>query len=102
VTIEGGCSFNNTGLTAADFDEVAYLVIGGDYTAANPTCTDSVVKINARRAAGLGTAKAEYIKLDDPRFNGAFNGTTHMMMVGTNQLKVADVILGWLKKNMRK
>lgn len=102
VTIEGGCSFNNTGLTAADFDEVAYLVIGGDYTAENPTCKDSVVKINARRAAGLGTAKAEYIKLDDPRFRGAFDGTTHMMMVGTNQLKVADVILGWLKKNVRK
>ena len=40
-------------LTAADFDDVAYLVIGGDYTAENPTCKDSVIKIHARRAAGL-------------------------------------------------
>ena len=38
---------------------------------------------------------AEYIKLDelgDP----AFNGTTHMLMTGTNHLEVADVILGWV------
>jgi hypothetical protein len=63
---------------------------------------DSVAKIRARRAAGLGTAKAEYIKLDDPRFRGAFNGTTHMMMIGTNRLKVADVILDWIDKNVKK
>lgn len=102
VTIEGNCSFNNAGLTAADFDDVAYLAIVGDYTAASPTCMDSVAKIRARRAAGLGTAKAEYIKLDDPRFRGAFNGTTHMMMIGTNRLKVADVILDWIDKNVKK
>ena len=101
VTIEGGCSFNNAGLTAADFDNIAYLAIVGDYTADSPTCIDSVTKINSRRAAGLGTAKAEYIKLDDPRFRGAFSGTTHMMMVGTNQLQVADVILDWVKKNVK-
>lgn len=100
VTIEGGCSFNNSGLTAADFDNVAYLALIGDYTADSPTCIDSVAKINARRALGLGSAKAEYIKLDDPKFRGRFNGTTHMMMLGTNHLDVADVILDWVDDNV--
>lgn len=104
VTIEGGCSFNNSGLTAADFDNVAYLAVVGDYTADSPTCIDSVNKINARRALGLGTAKAEYIKLDSAQHNsdGRFNGTTHMMMLGTNHLKVADVILNWTKEYVKK
>ena len=104
VTIEGGCSFNNSGLTAADFDNVAYLAVVGDYTADSATCIDSVNKINARRALGLGTAKAEYIKLDSAQINsdGRFNGTTHMMMLGTNHLKVADVILNWTKEYVKK
>lgn len=104
VTIEGGCSFNNSGLTAADFDNVAYLAVVGDYTADSATCIDSVNKINARRAQGLGSAKAEYIKLDSAQINsdGRFNGTTHMMMLGTNHLKVANVILNWTKKYVKK
>lgn len=100
VTIEGGCSLKNSGLTAADFDNIAYLAVVGDYTVDSPTCMDTVAQIRARRAAGLGTAKAEYIKLDDPKFNGRFNGTTHMMMLGTNHLAVADVILDWVRRNV--
>ena len=55
--------------------------------------------INARRAAGQGTAKADYIKLDELG-NPIFNGTTHMMMLGTNNLEIADVILNWAAKNI--
>jgi len=29
-----------------------------------------------------------------------FNGTTHMMMLGTNNLEVADVILNWTDANI--
>ena len=101
ITIEGGCSLANSGLTAADFDDIPYLAIKGDYTVDSPTCKDTVDQINARRAAGFGTAKADYIKLDDPSFHGAFNGTTHMMMLGTNNLEVADVILNWVDENVR-
>jgi hypothetical protein len=56
--------------------------------------------IHARRLAGFGTAAATYIALDDPSFNGKFNGVTHMMMDGTNALQVMDVILDWAKKNI--
>lgn len=95
ITIEGSCSLANSGLTEADFDAIPYLALKGDYTVTSAVCQATVDAINARRALGLGTAKADYIKLDNPSFNGRFNGTTHMMMLGTNNLEVADVILNW-------
>lgn len=100
ITLEGGCSLKNSGLTAADFDDIAYLAVVGDYTVDSPTCKDTVAQINARRAAGFGTAKAEYIKLDDPKYGGQFNGTTHMMMLGTNHLAVADLLIDWVQRNV--
>ena len=48
---------------------------------------------------GHGTAKAEYIKLDEIK-NPVFKGTTHMMMIGTNNLDVADVIMNWTNENI--
>ena len=99
ITIEGSCSFAASGITAADFDQIPYMALKGDYTATSRVCADSAVgAINARRAAGQGSARADYIQLDDPKYGGAYNGTTHMMMLGTNNLKVADVILGWVDK----
>jgi hypothetical protein len=62
-------------------------------------CQTTVGAINARRAAGQGIAKADYIKLDEVG-NPVFNGTTHMMMLGTNNLEVADVILNWTDENI--
>lgn len=100
ITIEGNCSLNNSGLTPADFDDVAYLALVGDYTVDSPTCIDTVAQINARRDAGFGTAKAAYIKLDADRFGGRFNGTTHMMMLGTNHLAVAELIKNWVDENV--
>jgi hypothetical protein len=99
ITIEGSCSLPNSGLKAEDFDNIPYLALKGDYTATSPVCQTTVDAINARRAAGHGTAKAEYIKLDELG-NPVFNGTTHMMMLGTNNLEVADVILNWADENI--
>jgi hypothetical protein len=99
ITIEGSCSLPNSGLTAADFDNIPYLALKGDYTATSEVCQTTVDAINARRAAGNGTAKAEYIKLDELG-NPVFKGTTHMMMLGTNNLEVADVILNWADQNI--
>ena len=59
----------------------------------------SICADNARRAAGHGTAKAAYIKLDELG-NPIFKGTTHMMMLGTNNLEVADVILNWVDQSV--
>jgi len=99
ITIEGSCSLPNSGLTAEDFDNVPYLALKGDYTATSEVCQTSVNEINARRASGHGTAKADYIKLAELG-NPVFKGTTHMMMLGTNNLEVADVILNWADENI--
>ena len=99
ITIEGSCSLPNSGLQAEDFDNIPYMALKGDYTPTSPVCQTTVDAINARRAAGHGTAKADYIKLDELG-NPVFKGTTHMMMLGTNNLEVADVILKWVDDNL--
>jgi hypothetical protein len=101
ITIEGGCSFANSGLTAADFDNVAYMPLKGDYTGTSADCLNNVNAINARRAAMQGTARAEYIQLDEARWGGRFNGETHMMMVGTNARAVGEVMLEWAGQYIR-
>jgi len=99
ITIEGSCSLPNSGLKADDFDNIPYMALKGDYTASSEVCDTTVNAIKARRAAGQGAAKADYIKLDELG-NPIFNGTTHMMMLGTNNLEVADVILNWAGANI--
>jgi hypothetical protein len=99
ITIEGSCSLPNSGLKAEDFDNIPYLALKGDYTATSEVCQTSVNEINARRASGHGTAKADYIKLGELG-NPVFKGTTHMMMLGTNNVEVADVILNWADANI--
>jgi hypothetical protein len=99
ITIEGSCSLPNSGLTAEDFDNIPYLALKGDYTATSEVCQTSVNQINARRASGHGTATADYIKLGELG-NPVFKGTTHMMMLGTNNLEVADAILNWTDENI--
>jgi hypothetical protein len=99
VTIEGSCSLPNSGLKPEDFDNIPYLALKGDYTPTSEVCQTTVDQLKARRGAGQGIAKAEYIKLDEVG-NPVFKGTTHMMMDGTNNLEVADVILNWADQNI--
>ena len=40
ITIEGGCSLPNSGLTAADFDRIPYLALKGDYAATSAQCQE--------------------------------------------------------------
>ena len=96
ITVEGGCSFAQSGLTAADFDTIPYLALKGDYTATSQQCQESVDAINARRAAGQGTARAEYMKLDER----GMLGVTHMMMLDSNNLEIADLMLEWVGDNV--
>ena len=97
VTLEGSCSLANSGLQAADFDSIPYLAVKGDYTVTSAVCQETVDAINARRAAKLGTAKADYLKLDEM---GMF-GVTHMMMLDRRNLEIADILFGWLSRNVR-
>lgn len=98
ITLEGSCSLSNSGLTAADFDAIPYMALKGDYAGTSMVCQETVDAINARRAAKQGTAKAEYLKLDEM----GILGVTHMMMLDRKNLEIADIMLGWVKKNVRK
>jgi hypothetical protein len=99
ITIEGSCSLPNSGLAAQDFDNIPYLSIKGDYTGTSAVCQQTVDAINARRTAGQGIAKAEYVKLDELP-NPVFKGTTHMMMLDSNNLEIADLMLKWVDENV--
>jgi hypothetical protein len=96
VTLEGSCSLRNSGLTAADFDNIPYMALKGDYTAPSMVCQETVDAINARRASRQGTAKADYLKLDEM----GILGVTHMMMLDKKNLEIADVIYNWIGKNV--
>jgi hypothetical protein len=96
ITIEGSCSLQNSGLTAADFDGIPYMALKGDYTPASQGCQDTVNALNARRAAKQGTAKADYLKMDEM----GMLGVTHMMMLDKNNLEIADVILNWVNRSV--
>jgi hypothetical protein len=98
ITIEGGCSLPQSGLTAADFDRIPYLVVKGDYANASTQCQETVDAINKRRAERQGAASAAYLKLDDR----GMLGTTHMMMLDSNNLAIADLMLEWAAKNVEK
>jgi hypothetical protein len=98
ITIEGGCSLPNSGLTAADFDAIPYLALKGDYTATSAQCQETVDAINKRRAEKQGSARAEYMKLDEM----GILGVTHMMMLDSNSNQIADLMIGWVNKNVPK
>ena len=40
ITLEGSCSLTNSGLTAADFDNVPYMALKGDYTNISTQCQE--------------------------------------------------------------
>jgi len=96
ITIEGGCSFAQSGLTAADFDAIPYLAVKGDYTPTSQQCQESVDAIAARRGQGMGQAQAEYLKLDER----GMLGVTHMMMLDANNLEIADLMLEWVGEHV--
>jgi hypothetical protein len=101
---EGATDLVGAGLVPADFDDVPVLVVNGDYRASAIRQGNwaAAAAISARRAAGLGSAKFEIIDVDKPGFKGgAFLGTTHMNMLGTNNLEVFDLMLDWANANIR-
>jgi hypothetical protein len=96
VTLEGSCSLPNSGLTAADFDNIPYMALKGDYTVTSEVCQQTVDAINTRRASKQGSAKAEYLKLDEM----GILGVTHMMMLDKKNLDIADIIYNWVGRNV--
>lgn len=75
----------------SSFVPVPFLFVSGDHGyAGEPVCRPFVTAVNA--AGG----KATYLLLSER----GLNGNTHMMMMDRNNLKVADLILEWIGKNV--
>jgi hypothetical protein len=75
ITVEGGCSLPQSGLSAADFDAIPYLAVKGDYTATSAQCQETVDEIGML-------------------------GVTHMMMLDKNNLEIADLMIAWVGKHV--
>jgi hypothetical protein len=80
----------------ATFDNIPYMALKGDYAATSMICQETVDAINARRASKQGTAKAEYLKLDEM----GILGVTHMMMLDKKNLDIAGIIYNWIGRNV--
>jgi hypothetical protein len=97
---EGATDLANTGLVGSDFDRIPFLILNGDY---RPLATRrgnyaAVAAMNASPTRAVGPAIA--LDIEDPRFGGRLNGTTHMMMLGTTNLAVFDFFLDWAEENI--
>jgi hypothetical protein len=97
---EGAGSFAASGTTPQDYDTIPYLHLSGDYrTSALRAAGDAFHGgMNASPTRTVGPATD--IDLDSPEFGGRFLGTTHMNMLGTNNLDVLDFIFDWADKNI--
>ena len=119
ITIEGtGVTLANAGLTEADFDNIPYLVVKGDYSATSTQSQGIVDALIARRKTGAGKAAVEYIKLDEkpspasawpgPLKRPVMEGITHMMMDGSDEGRgydsndIMQMILNWSTAHVSK
>ena len=96
---EGFTQLAAAGLLPSDFDHVPMLVVNGDYRSQAARDTNYAAR-DAINASPTNVTKMEVIDLDDPSFQGKWNGTTHMNMLGTNSIEVFDVLLNWADKNI--
>jgi hypothetical protein len=98
---EGGTDLAAAGLIPSDFDNLPLLIVNGDYRALAIRQGNwaAVAAINASPTRAVSPAVV--MDVDAPGFHGgSFLGTTHMNMLGTNNLEVFDLMLNWAKENI--
>jgi len=83
-----GTSFAASGTSPQDYNNIPFLLANGGY---RPATTRQV---NRDFFAQLSQSPIHrYLDLDSPEFGGKYLGTTHMNMLGTNNLDVLDFLL---------
>jgi hypothetical protein len=100
ITPEGGTDLAAAGLVGSDFDTIPFLMMNGDYRpmAFREGNYAAVAAMNASPTRKVGPALV--VSAEDPRFEGKFNGHTHMGMLGSTALAQFDVFLDWAEKNI--
>lgn len=88
------------GLTGSDFDRIPFLIVNTDFRAlATRTLNrNDVAAMNASPTRSVGPALA--VDMDSARFQGRFNGQTHMNMLDTTNLALFDFFLEWAGANI--
>jgi hypothetical protein len=90
ITPEGGTDLAAAGLVGSDFDTIPFLMMNGDYRpmAFREGNYTAVAAMNASPTRKVGPALV--VSGEDPRFEGKFNGHTHMGMLGSTALAQFD------------
>jgi hypothetical protein len=96
-----GTSLTAAGLVGSDFDNIPFLLVNGDY---RPLATRignraAGAQMNASPTRRVGPALV--LDIEDPMFAGSLNGTTHMNMLGSTNLKLFDFFLEWASTNIK-
>jgi hypothetical protein len=96
-----GTGLAAAGLVGSDFDNIPFLLVNADY---RPLATRvgnraAVAQMNASPTRRVGPALV--LDIEDPMFRGQLNGTTHMNMLGSTNLKLFDFFLQWASTNIR-
>jgi pimeloyl-ACP methyl ester carboxylesterase len=101
ISVEGGCDIPAGADVPNTFAKVPYLSFWGDYSvgavgangdARRTTCQATVATF--KNAGG----KAQFLLLPD----FGIRGNSHMLMMDNNNLKLADILLGWVHQNVEK
>jgi hypothetical protein len=98
-----GTSLRAAGLVGSDFDHIPFLLVNGDY---RPLATRignraAAAEMNASPTRDPAIGPALVLDIEDPMFAGSLNGTTHMNMLGSTNLKLFDFFLEWAGKYIK-
>jgi hypothetical protein len=100
IQIETGCIANLTADQINTLKHIPILVVDGDHYATprpTPGCVTMMDQING---AGGDMSFAHLPALEPgslyPGSPGPMPGIEHMMMIGTQNIEVADLLIGWL------
>ena len=98
VQIETGCFGNLTEAEITTLSHIPILIIYGDYASSDPTtsCQTEITQIT-NAGGDIKFAWLPQLARNDlyPGSPGPIYGNDHMMMLDTNNLQVADLIINW-------
>ena len=99
ITIEGSCSLHEQRTDRSRLRR-RFRISRSKGTTRRPARGARTRSMRSPPAAPTkqGTARADYLKLDEM----GMLGVTHMMMLDRRNLEIADILLNWVNKNVRK
>ncbi len=104
IQLETGCFANLTSDEINTLKHIPILVVQGDYMALRlpASCQTMMDQINGAggdmKFAWLPELVPGYLYPGSP---GPIHGVEHMMMIGTKNIEVADILIGWIDNHVK-